>query len=123
MWYLQCLIQRKIWALLQASGGPLAADNLSGRGRFVLYVMYLLIPNWFDVVPETFDRMHFWATFGPMGHMQLRDPGRRPYLNMLGYTVNVPVLRYWYLVRLIKVLWAAGLYLCTRHHFGAVFIA
>ena len=45
----------------------------------------------------------------PRGHMQQGVPGRDPYLDILGYTMNAPVLRYWYLVRMIKMLWAAGL--------------
>ena len=47
-----------------------------------------------------------WGSRGPP---QQGVPGRHPYLVMVGYTIYVPVLRYWYLVRLTKRLWAAGL--------------
>ena len=48
--------------------------------------------------------------WGSRGHPQQGVPGRHPYLIMVGYTIYVPVLRYWYLVRLTKMLWAAALY-------------
>ena len=45
-----------------------------------------------------------------MGHPQQGVSGRHPYLIMVGYTIYyVPVLGGWYLVRLTKMLWAAGL--------------
>ena len=48
--------------------------------------------------------------WGSMRHTQRGVPGRHPYLTMSGYPLNVPVLKYWYLVPLTKVLLAAGLY-------------
>ena len=44
---------------------------------------------------------------GSRGHLQQGVPGRHPYLVMEGYTLYVPVLWCWYLVRLTKMLWAA----------------
>ena len=46
-----------------------------------------------------------------MRYTQRGVSGRHPYLTMSGYPLNVPVLKYWYLVPLTKVLWAAALYL------------
>ena len=67
-WYLQCLIQPNFLGPSRMSAGPCAADNLSGRGHCILYMMYCVAWNWFLVVPPMFDRMHFLATFwGPQG--------------------------------------------------------
>ena len=52
----------------------------------------------------------FWGLWGvPRGHTQQGVPGRHPYLHMVGYTIHAYVFGCWYLVRLIKLLWAAGL--------------
>ena len=52
--------------------------------------------------------------FGPLfeahsGHMQQGVSGRHPYLHTVNHTMDAGVVKYWYLVRLIKMLWAAGL--------------
>ena len=47
--------------------------------------------------------------WGSRGHPQQGLSGRHPYLIMVSYTLYVPVLRCWYLVRLTKMLCAAGL--------------
>ena len=51
-----------------------------------------------------------WALWGvPWGQTQQGVPGRHPFLHMNYYILHVHMLRCWYLVRLIKMLWAAAL--------------
>ena len=65
---------------------------------------------------------HLWLAF-LLGVPQVLSPedlvfkmgSAHPYLTMSGYPLNVPVLKYWYLVPLTKVLWAAGLLLCSQN--------
>ena len=54
--------------------------------------------------------------WGSMRHTQRGIPCKHPYLTMSGDPRNVPVLRYWYIVPLTKVLWAAGLKGYLRFH-------
>ena len=60
----------------------------------------------FYVISSKWSIIQIWYY---VGHTQQGVPGRHPYLHMLGYTTNAPVVTCWYLVRLI-MLWAAGLY-------------
>ena len=72
--------------------------------------MVMTISTWFHVVPRMFDSAHYFASLlGVHAPHAAGVPGRHPYLTMSGYPLNVPVLKYWYLVPLTKVLWAAGL--------------
>ena len=59
--------------------------------------------------------------WGSRGHPQQELPGRHPYMIKEGYTLYVPVLRCWYLVRLTKMLWAAALKSSFKFHFKHIY--
>ena len=83
---------------------------MSGRAHFVLCEMSLIISTFVHVVPQCLIQHIIGVLIlGSKGHPQQGASGRHPYLIMVGYTIYVAVLGYWYLVRLTKMLWAAGL--------------
>ena len=71
---------------------------MSGMFLSVLCEIYLFISTFVRVVPP-----------------QHGVSGRHPYLIMVGYTIYVPVLICWYLVRLTKMLWTAALCVVYRY--------
>ena len=111
MWYLLCLIQPKFW------------DLLLWVWRVMQRKICLVEPIMYSVrCPCSFQFSFMWypqclikpiigaLIWGSRGHPQQGVPGRHPYLIMESYTLYVPVLRCWYLVRLTKMLWAAARY-------------
>ena len=72
--------------------------------------MSLFISTFVHVVPQCLIQPIIGALIcGSRGSPQQGVPGRYPYLIMEGYTLYVPVLRCWYLIRLTKMLGAAAL--------------
>ena len=85
---------------------------MSGRAHSVLCEMSLIISTFVPVVPTMFDLAHYWGPYlrlyGPPAAGGLRQTSIH-YIIMVGYTIYVPVLGCWYLFRLTRMLWAAGL--------------
>ena len=91
---------------------------------FLLSIMLMTISTWFHVVLTMLDSAHYFASLlGVRAPNAAGVPGRHLYLTMSGYPLNVPALKYWYLVPLTKVLWAASLHpsdslRCTKSIYG-----